>query len=236
MSSKLSFIEVRSVGSGVKSGVPLRVNDVIRRQRLIDLLHRNIDSRVQVLSAPAGYGKTTLLVDFINDLDIPVCWYSLDESDRDPRIFIEGLSISVRSQFPDFCHQSDTPLLPTFELAKYTAKLVDAFINELAAKVSEYTIFVIEDYHFIGDSSLLKTAFDLLLNNMPNNCHLIISSRSSIELPALSKLVVQRKANYLSISDISFTPTETKDLLATYCSINLSDSEVEKLVAKQTAG
>ena len=122
MSSKLSFNEIGSVGSSVKSKPPLRANNVIRRQRLIDLLHRNIDSRVQVLSAPAGYGKTTLLVDFINDLDIPVCWYSLDESDRDPRIFIEGLSVSVRSQFPDFYHQSDTPLLPTFELAKYTAK------------------------------------------------------------------------------------------------------------------
>jgi len=232
MVSKPSSIDISvgNMGFGVKPRPPLRTDGVIRRQRLIDLLHRNIDSCVQVISAPAGYGKTTLLVDFINDLDIPVCWYSLDESDRDPRIFMEGLSISVQSQFPNFYYQSDNILLPTFELAKYTAKLVASFTNELAAKVSEYTIFVIEDYHFIENNSLLNLAFDLLLNNMPDNCHLIISSRNSIELPALSRLIVQRKANCLSISDISFTPTEAKELLVTYYSINLSDSDSEKLV------
>ena len=217
---------------GVKARPPTRTDDAIRRQRLIDLLHYNINSRVQVISAPAGYGKTTLLVDFVNDLDIPVCWYSLDESDMDLGVFIEGLSTSVQSQFPDFSRQTETCLIPTLELTKDTTKLVNTFINELVARVSDYTIFVIEDYHFIEDSSTLKTTFNLLLNELPNNCHLIISSRSSLELPALSKLVVQRKANCLNISDLSFTPAEAKSLLATHYNTNLSDSEAEELVSE----
>ena len=82
--------------------VPRRRKDIIRRQRLIDLLHNNIHLRLQVASAPAGYGKTTLLVDFVNDLDIPVCWYSLGTEDQDPRLFLEGILASIRFRFHDF--------------------------------------------------------------------------------------------------------------------------------------
>lgn len=79
--------------------IPRRREDVMRRQRLIDLLHEHVPLRLEVISAPAGYGKTTLLVDFANDVEIPVCWYSLDVSDQDPKLLLEGILASIRFPF-----------------------------------------------------------------------------------------------------------------------------------------
>lgn len=69
--------------------IPRRRPDFLRRQRLIDFLHSRIDRRLLLVSAPAGYGKTTLLVDFANDTNFPVCWYSLDSGAQEPRVFVE---------------------------------------------------------------------------------------------------------------------------------------------------
>jgi hypothetical protein len=60
---------------------PRRRADLLVRSRLLEFLHEHITNKLLLLVAPAGYGKTTLLVDYIHDLDIPVCWFSLDESD-----------------------------------------------------------------------------------------------------------------------------------------------------------
>ena len=169
---------------------PIIPNDIIHRQRLTDLLQINIDSSVQVISSPAGYGKTILLTDFASDLNIPVCWYTLDEYDRDPEIFFHGLSRSIRYQFPDISWQEETYLLSDCEVFSGTSKIVNKFIRELYAKVTEYFIIIIEDYHFVEDSGTFKEAFNSLLKNLPGNCHIVISSRSSIELPELSRLII----------------------------------------------
>ena len=82
--------------------VPQKGEHVIARRHLIDRLHRQIDRRVQTLSAPAGYGKTTLLTCFASELEAPVCWYSLDASDQDAPLLIEGIVSSIRRNFPEF--------------------------------------------------------------------------------------------------------------------------------------
>ena len=215
--------------------VPRRREDIIRRQRLIDLLHGHIDLRVQVVSAPAGYGKTTLLVDFANDLDIPVCWYSLDTSDQDPRLLLEGILASIRFHFPNFGQLTQSLLLVAEDVVRETSHLVGTLTGEMYAAIPEYFLLVIEDYHFVEDSDPVKRLLDLFLNRAPDNCHIIISSRTSVELPAISKLASQRQAASLDTSHLSFTPMEVKELLATHYSLHLSDEEADKL-ATDTEG
>lgn len=214
---------------------PIIPNDIIHRQRLTDLLQINIDSSVQVISAPAGYGKTMLLADFANDLNIPVCWYTLDEYDRDPEILFHGLSRSIRYQFPDISWQKETCLLSDCEVLSGTLKIVNKFISELSAKVTDYFIIVIEDYHFVEDNDIFREAFNSLLKNLPSNCHIIVSSRSSIELPELSRLIIQRKANCLDISRLSFTSSEVQSLFANNYDTDLTISEADRLV-RETDG
>ena len=71
--------------------VPGKRRDLLHRSRLVDFLHEHIDRKLILLSAAAGYGKTSLLIDYVHDTDLPVCWYSPDDWDRDPRVFVEYL-------------------------------------------------------------------------------------------------------------------------------------------------
>jgi len=209
--------------------VPRRREDIIRRQRLIDLLHDHIHLRVQVVSAPAGYGKTTLLVDFSNDLDIPVCWYSLDTSDQDPRLLLEGILASIRFRFPNFGQLTQSRLLVTEDVEREAGHLVGTLTGEMYAAIPEYFLLVIEDYHFVENSEPVKRLLDILLGRAPDNCHIIISSRISVELPAISKLASERQVASLDTSDLSFTAMEVKELLATHYSLDLSNAEANKL-------
>ncbi len=218
-----------------KVSVPRRREDIIRRQRLIDLLHDHIHLCVQVLSAPAGYGKTTLLVDFTNDLDIPVCWYSLDTSDRDPRLLLEGILASIRFHFPNFGQLTQSLLLVAEDVVREASHLVSTLTEEMYTAIPEYFVLVLEDYHFVEDSDPAKMLLNLFVDRAPDNCHIMVSSRTSVELPAIFTLALQQRAASLNTSHLSFTPIEVKELLATHYSLHLSDEEADKL-ATDTEG
>ncbi len=215
--------------------VPRRRKDIIRRQRLIDFLHNNIHLRLQSASAPAGYGKTTLLTDFANDLDIPVCWYSLDTPDQDPRFFLEGILASIRFRFHDFGQLMQSQLLVAEDVAREAVHLIGLLTGEIHAAIPDYFLVVIEDYHFVEDSDSVKRLLDLFLDRAPDNCHIIISSRTSVDLPTISKLTSQRQVASLDTACLSFSATEVKDLLSTHYGLHLSDREADKL-ATETEG
>src|SRR5690349_3730708 len=85
--------------------VPSRRAGVVTRRRLLDQLQRHVERRLQLVVAPAGYGKTTLLVEFVHEQrqrGRPVYWLTLDEHDADARSFFEHLVLSVRQRFPAF--------------------------------------------------------------------------------------------------------------------------------------
>src|SRR3990172_5217393 len=91
-----------SVPYPAKLTLPARRPAIIHRQRLIDLLAEHVCRRVTIVSAPAGYGKTTLLLDFAHGWGPPICWYALDERDRDLPTFLRYWVACGRAQFPSF--------------------------------------------------------------------------------------------------------------------------------------
>jgi LuxR family maltose regulon positive regulatory protein len=221
---------ISSIEFATKLLVPRRRNDIISRQRLIDQLHEHVHLRVQVLSATAGYGKTTLLADFANDLEVPVCWYSLDNADQDPRVLLEGILSCVRSQFPGFGKVTQSRLLVAEDVIREGMNLVGTLAGEIYTTIGEYFVLVLEDYHTIEDSDAASTLLNLLLDHTPDNCHIIISSRTPVELPAVSTLTLRQQAVTLTVSDLSFTPTEAKELVSTCYDIHLSDEEADRLI------
>jgi ATP/maltotriose-dependent transcriptional regulator MalT/DNA-binding SARP family transcriptional activator len=227
----MADMAVANVEFATKLLVPQRGDNVICRQRLIDLLHNHIHLHVQVVSAPAGYGKTTLLVDFANDLDTPVCWYSLDTSDQDPRLLLEGILASIRFNFPNFGQLTQSRSLAAKDVVREAAYLVGTLTGEMYEAIPEYFVLILEDYHFVEDSEPAKMLLNLFMERAPDNCHIIVSSRTPVELPAISILALQQYAVSLSTSHLSFTPKEVKELLATRYSVHLSDEEADKLVS-----
>lgn len=212
--------------------MPKRGAEVIPRRRLLDVLHSNIGIRSQTLTAPAGYGKTTLLVDFAGELEIPVCWYSLDSSDQDPRLLMEGILSSIRFHFAEFGQLTQSRLHASKDLTKEAPHLIGVLTGEMCASIPDYFILILEDYHTVERSEQAGIFLNLLLERSPDNCHILISSRTPIELPALSKLHMQKLAVNLSVTQLAFTAFEVRDLVATNYGLSLTDDEADSLVAR----
>ena len=127
--------------------IPQLGNTYVRRERLTDILHNNIQRRLQVISAPAGYGKTTLLADFINSIDVPVCWYSIDVEDEDPKLMLEGILTSLSSYFTSFGKLTVSRLAATDDIRKDAPHLLTIMTNEINDTIPDYFVFVLEDYY-----------------------------------------------------------------------------------------
>jgi LuxR family maltose regulon positive regulatory protein len=221
-----------SIGSAIfnpKMLIPRRGSKVIRRERLIDLLHNNIQTRHQVISAPAGYGKTTLLTNFAQDIGAPICWYTIDATDEDPRVLFEGILTSIRSRFPNFGELTNSRLLGTTDLTKDALQLLNTLAAEISSDIADFFVLVLDDYHFLQNSEPARLLLNLFLERTPDNCHVIISSRTQVDLPVVSKTMLQNPAAIITVSQLSLTSGETKDLVASHYGIELSIQEADKL-------
>jgi ATP/maltotriose-dependent transcriptional regulator MalT/two-component SAPR family response regulator len=220
-----------SVGFASKVSLPPRGNSVVGRQRLIDLLHGNVHLRAQVVEAPAGYGKTTLLADFAADVESPVCWYSLDGYDQEPAVLLEGILASLRMQFPDFGRATKSRLLSANDVTEDVPQLVATLTAEMQMDIPEYVVLVLDDYHSVAESAGARSFLNLLVEHAPENCHVIISSRAEVNLPVLSRMGVARLAATIAPSQLSFTADETRELLSSQFRLNLPEEQLARLVS-----
>ena len=212
-----------------KIRLPRRRDDVLRRSRLVDFLHQNIDKRLILVCAGAGYGKTTLLVDFAHDVDLPVCWYSMDPSDADPRNFFEYLILSIRQRFPNFGHRTQAILGSVEDVSREISPIVASLTNEIQSDITDYFLVILDDFHWADESESISSALDLLIYYLPDNCHILVSSRA---LPRLtfSRLAAQRQAVGLGTSDLRFTGEEVTRLLKENYRLALAGRNLEQLL------
>ena len=215
-----------------KCVLPKRNPQTLSRRRLLDLLHGQIAMRTQVLVAPAGYGKTTLLGDFASELDVPICWYSVDASDQDIRTLIDGIMASVRTRFPDFGKITAARLDNCRDLAAEIPQVIGTLTGELSSAIPDYCVLVLDDCQNVESGELSRMVVNQLLERAPDNCHVIISSRIPLDLPALARLRLKHAAAEVQMSQLAFTADEVKNLLAEQRGLHLTDEDAEQLVVK----
>ncbi len=204
---------------------PTRPN-IVPRTRLLNKLNAGLHGKLTMVSAPAGFGKTTVTTAWLSDLARPVGWVSLDEDDSDPQQFFSYVAAATRP-FSDISHtlvnllQSPQPL-PTKTLAK-------ALVNDLAA-VSIPCLLVLDDYHMVK-SSEIDEALTFLLDHMPPNLHLVVTSRSEPSLP-LSRLRARRMVTEILADELRFTAQEAATFFNEVMGLRLSQDNIHALEMK----
>ncbi|GAB4409714.1 MAG: BTAD domain-containing putative transcriptional regulator [Anaerolineales bacterium] len=216
--------------------IPRRRPDFLRRQRLIDFLHSRIDRRLLLVSAPAGYGKTTLLVDFANDTDLPVCWYSLDSGAQDPRTFLEHFIACIQQRFPEFGSRTVEMLdsLTDMTEAGLNPVLV-SLVNEILDEIPEYFAIVLDDFHLVEQNSAITRFITRFLEDAPENCCLIVAGRTVPGRLPIVTLASKQQVAGLGSNDLRFTPDEIQALVRQVYDVELSAEDAHAL-AQDTEG
>lgn len=187
------------------------------RPHLIRWLERQTGRRLILVSAPAGYGKTTLLADFVNGLTRPVAWVQLDTTDSDPTVFLSILIEAIRRsrctprRFARIGRNAQA-LLDHAEGSADSHRALTVLINELGEAVLDSLTIVFEDYQYIANP-VTHHLVDLLLENAPASVQLIVSTRMDPPLP-LGRLRSRGLLAELRSADLRFRDDEIAALLS----------------------
>ncbi|MDL1895233.1 hypothetical protein FBQ82_03105 [Anaerolineae bacterium CFX7] len=187
---------------------PRLTTELIRRPRLLATLDAGLDAPLTVISAPAGFGKTTLALDWLDNVILPVAWLSLEESDDSLEVFTACLVAAIRTIFPGAL-ASFWGLLQS-SLAQAPTRLGAALCDELA-ELPEKFILVLDDYHLLRSPDI-QALMDALVRRIPPSMHLVILMRYDVQLP-FAKLHAEGKICELRRTDLRFTTEEMRELL-----------------------
>src|SRR5918993_2641766 len=201
---------------------------LVARPRLTARLEREAGRKLTLISAPAGFGKTTLLVEWLKgreDGDQSVAWVSLDEGDNDPVRFLSYLVAALRRTVGEGFGEGVLAVLRSPELPRMEAVL-GAFVNELADLPGEVGV-VLDDYHVI-DSQSVHRIVTFLLERLPDGAHLVISGRVDPPLP-LARLRARGQMMELHAADLRFTSEEAAAFLGEEMGLDLSADDVAAL-------
>lgn len=215
--------------------IPRRRGEILSRPRLLEVLEESIDNRLLIVAAPAGYGKTSLLVDFVHQTLQPVCWLSLDELDKDPQRFIAHFIAAMNVAFPDFGKNSMPALQGMSQARLNLDALASLIVNDIVETITEHFIFVVDDYHLVEENQDINYFVNRFLMSIDENCHLIISSRRLLPLADMPLLVARSMVGGLGFEDLAFRTEEIQSMYLQNQRIILNEEEASSL-GKLTEG
>jgi LuxR family transcriptional regulator, maltose regulon positive regulatory protein len=202
---------------------PLRPN-VVSRPRLLERLTEGLHRKLILISAPAGFGKTTLVSEWVEGIERPVAWLSLDDQDNDPTRFLtylvaalQTIAATIGEGVSSVLH---SPQLPPPEA------ILTALLNDITT-ISDHFVLVFDDYHVI-DAKPVDHALTFLVEHLPPHMHLVIATREDPPLP-LARLRVGGQLIELRVTDLRFTPSEAAGFLNQVMGLGLSAEDIAAL-------
>ncbi|MCB9134422.1 MAG: helix-turn-helix transcriptional regulator [Anaerolineales bacterium] len=204
---------------------PLRPG-IVSRSRLTGRLNEGVSrgGKLILISASAGFGKTTLVSEWLADCGMPVAWLSLDEGDSDPVRFLIYLIAALQTLQMGIGEgllgtlQSHQP--PAIEV------ILTALLNEIAVFPKNF-LFILDDYHAL-DARTIDQILNFLLEHQPPQMHLVLVTREDPSLP-LARLRVRGQLTEMRAADLRFTPVEAAEFLNRMMELNLSDADIAAL-------
>jgi LuxR family maltose regulon positive regulatory protein len=208
---------------------PLR-RELVARPRLMDLLNEdlwygdNFARKLTLVSAPAGYGKTTLVAEWLRSQEHAVTWLSLDENDDDPARFMGYLMAALAQVDPQFGGtlrtMLGTPQPPPQDI------IATALVNEIGEISTPFSL-VLDDFQFLQNPTIHQQ-LNFILDYQPENMHLVITTREDPPVP-LSRLRASKQVLEVRQTDLSFTLEEVSRFLQSVVGISLSQDDAAAL-------
>lgn len=207
----------------------------VGRPRLVDRLNESLYRKLTLISAPAGFGKTSLLSEWAAGTKQPIAWLSLDEEEQDATRFltyliaalqkptlgeIDGVAPVIGKGLLDIVQ---TPQAPPMEA------ILTALLNEIAL-IPDDLFLVLDDYHLV-DAKAVDDALLFLLQHLPPQLHIIITTREDPNIP-LAQLRARGHLNEIRASDLRFTHDEAADFLNQMMGLNLTAAEIAALESR----
>jgi LuxR family transcriptional regulator, maltose regulon positive regulatory protein len=202
---------------------PLRPHVVIR-PRLLERLNEGLHRNLTLISAPAGFGKTTLVSEWVEGIERPTSWLSLDEGDNDPIRFLTYLVAALQTIVANIGEgvlgvlQSPQP--PPIET------ILTALLNEITT-LPDHFVLVLDDYHVI-DAKPVDQALTFLLDHLPQQMHLVIATREDPQLP-LARLRSRSHLIEVRAADLRFTASEAAEFLNRVMGLSLAVQDIAAL-------
>jgi len=204
--------------------IPPHRPKVVLRSHLIERLNEGVHGKLTLISAPAGFGKTTLVSEWVAACQRLAAWLSLDEGDNDPARFLTYLVAALQTIAPTIGEgmlgMLQSPQPPPVE------SILTTLLNELSA-IQDNFVLVLDDYHLI-DAKPIDNALTFLLEHLPPQMHLVITTREDPQLP-LARLRARSQLTELRVADLRFTPSEAAEFLNHVMSLNLSAENIATL-------
>ncbi|MGB3634024.1 MAG: LuxR C-terminal-related transcriptional regulator, partial [Rubrobacteraceae bacterium] len=186
-----------------------------------------LQRKLTLISAPAGFGKTSLISEWVSGSQMPTDWLSLDKGDSDLTRFLAYLVAALQTVAPDVGEgvlaMLGSPQPPP------TESILTALLNEITTIEDDF-VLVLDDYHVI-DAEPVDSALAFLVEHLPPQMHLVIATREDPQLP-LARLRARGQLTELRAADLRFTPEEAAEFLSRTMGVNLSAQEIATLESR----
>jgi len=204
--------------------IPQPQPKVVLRPRLIERLNQGLRRKLTLISAPAGFGKTTLVSEWVAGCGRSVAWLSLDEAENDFPRFLAYLVASLQTVAANIgegvLRTIQSPQTPP------TESILTSLLNEITA-VPDNFVLVLDDYH-VMDAKQVDNALTFLVEHLPPQMHLVIATREDPNLP-LARYRARGQMTELRVADLCFTLPETAGFLNQVMGLNLSAEDIAAL-------
>jgi LuxR family maltose regulon positive regulatory protein len=201
--------------------------DFVSRPRLLERLAKYRQRPLTLVTAPAGYGKSILMSNWLEACDCPSAWVSLDKNDNNLPLFLNYFLSAVQNMFPDAGRKTlamvNASSLPSVSL------LAGSFLNELE-RIDQPFILVLDDYHHIQDESVHELLIQLL-SHPPRSLHLVMIGRRDPALPIFA-LRAKGQVTEIRTQELRFTKSETAEYLKQFTGIQINPTTAGALVEK----
>lgn len=208
-----------------KLRVPLIRPESIVRQRLLDFLNDSLSKKIILVSAPAGYGKTSLASQWVRHLSIPHVWLSLEKDDNDLVRFLVYLIAALGQIIPSV----DASIISMLQSPQPSSiqDVLSVILNRTDTFEGDFVI-VLDDYHLV-EEPLIHQAVEFIIDHMPLPMHLVIITRADPPM-RLARLRGQRKIADLRMRDLRFRKEEAAEFLRSIMDVEIRGTDLSKLL------